>query len=98
MIGYGLWTGALQRLRQVSQFFELGIKPVLKAVCARDESKVQEFALRWGWESAETDWRRLVERPDIDVIDIASPNNTHYESRWRQRRPARSFSCESLWR
>jgi predicted dehydrogenase len=65
--------------RQVSQFFDLDCRPVLKAVCARDGEKAKTFAAQWGYESVETDWRNLVARPDIDVIDIASPNDTHAE-------------------
>ncbi|HSU33799.1 MAG TPA: Gfo/Idh/MocA family oxidoreductase [Bryobacteraceae bacterium] len=65
--------------RQVTQFFDVPYKPVLKAVCARNPERAGQFADNWGYESVETDWRRLVERKDIDVIDIASPNNTHAE-------------------
>src|SRR5262249_59882196 len=51
----------------------------LKAVCARDAAKTKAFADQWGYESTETDWRKLVERKDIDAIDICTPNNTHAE-------------------
>ena len=64
---------------KVGHFFDLEIQPVLKAVCARNRDEVEGFAERWGYESVETDWRALVERDDIDLIDIASPNNTHAE-------------------
>lgn len=63
----------------VNQFFDLDIQPVLKAVCARNPATVAGFADQWGYESTETDWRALVARDDIDVIDIASPNDTHAE-------------------
>jgi predicted dehydrogenase len=65
--------------RQVTQFFDVPYHPVLKAVCARSAERAAQFADTWGYESVETDWRRLVERKDIDLIDIASPNNTHAE-------------------
>jgi predicted dehydrogenase len=64
---------------KVNQFFELEYRPVLKAVCARNSEEVQSFAEQWGYESTETDWRALVARDDIDLIDIASPNDTHAE-------------------
>jgi predicted dehydrogenase len=64
---------------KVNQFFELEYQPVLKAVCARNPEEVQGFAEQWGYESTETDWRTLVARDDIDLIDIASPNDTHAE-------------------
>jgi myo-inositol 2-dehydrogenase/D-chiro-inositol 1-dehydrogenase len=63
--------------RQAPFFFDLAYRPVLKAVCSRDQKKTKTFCDRWGYESFETDWRRLVDRNDIDVIDIASPNDTH---------------------
>jgi predicted dehydrogenase len=65
--------------RQVHQFFELPSQPVLKAICARNRDSAQMFAEKWGYESVETDWRKLVDRSDIDLIDIASPNDTHAE-------------------
>jgi predicted dehydrogenase len=64
---------------KVNQFFELEYQPVLKAVCARNPEEAQGFAEQWGYESTETDWRALVTRDDIDLIDIASPNDTHAE-------------------
>src|SRR3954471_8744073 len=64
---------------KVNQFFDLEYQPVLRAVCARNPEEVQAFAEQWGYASTETDWRALVERDDIDLIDIASPNDTHAE-------------------
>lgn len=63
--------------RQVNQFFDVEYRPELKAVCGRDQTKLDSFAARWGYESVETDWRALISRKDIDLIDIASPNDTH---------------------
>src|SRR5271157_5090486 len=78
MIGYGFMGRThTNAYRKVNQFFKLSHHPVLKAVCARKEDKVKEFAANWGYESVETDWRKLVERKDIDAIDICTPNNTH---------------------
>ncbi len=66
---------------KVGKFFDLGYEPVLKAACARpeDEQKLIPFAENWGWQSTETDWRKMVERDDLDVIDIVAPNNTHHD-------------------
>lgn len=65
---------------RIANFFpELKQKPLLKAVCSRSEDKVRAFAKQWGYESAETDWRALVDRDDIDAIDICTPNDTHAE-------------------
>ena len=64
---------------QVGQFFKLDYEPVLKAVATRSAQGAADFAANWGFESSESDWRRLIERRDIDLIDIASPNDTHAE-------------------
>src|ERR1039458_8069046 len=64
---------------RVNNFFDLDYKPVLKTLCARDPGNARAFAAKWGYESVESDWRKLVRRDDIDLIDIASPNNTHAE-------------------
>ena len=80
LIGYGFMGRAHSNAyRQVNRFFDLSIEPVPYAACGRNEEQVRDFAGRWGWKTVETDWRKMVERDDIDVIDIASPNNTHYE-------------------
>lgn len=80
LIGYGFMGRAHSNAyMKVNKFFDLPYEPVRKAACARKEEKMRPFAENWGWESVETDWRRLVERKDIDVIDICSPNNTHHD-------------------
>jgi len=65
---------------RVANFFPaLEYTPVLKAVCFRNEAKLKGFAEQWGFESTETDWRKMIERKDIDAIDICTPNDTHAE-------------------
>src|SRR5580765_8576443 len=48
--------------RKVNNFFDLAYRPVLKAVCARNAAKVKAFADKWGYESVESDWRKLIDR------------------------------------
>ena len=80
LIGYGFMGRTHSNAyRQAPKFFDLEYEPVLKAACARNEDQVRAFAENWGWESYETDWRKLVARDDIDLIDIGSPNNTHHD-------------------
>ncbi len=80
LVGYGFMGRThSSAFRQTPQFFQPEYEPVLKAICARNAEKAAGFASQWGYESSETDWRKLVERPDIDLIDIASPNDTHHE-------------------
>ncbi len=66
---------------QVSHFFEREHKPVLKACYAReqDRDKLEKFARAWGYESIETDWRKVVERDDIDLVDVCVPNHMHHD-------------------
>jgi predicted dehydrogenase len=80
MVGYGFMGRTHSNaFGKVNQFFDLGYQPVLKAICGRDNDKTHTFANTWGYQSFETDWRKLVARTDIDIIDIASPNDTHAE-------------------
>jgi len=80
LVGYGFMGRTHSNaFLQAPRYFPLPYRPMLKAVAARNRVRVETFAANWGYESAETDWRRLVERKDIDLIDIASPNDTHEE-------------------
>lgn len=63
--------------RQAPTFFPTDTEVELVAACARTEDQVSRFASQWGYAGYETDWRRLVDRDDIDLIDIATPNHTH---------------------
>jgi predicted dehydrogenase len=65
---------------RIKNFFpELQYEPQLKAVCSRNADKVRAFADQWGYESFETDWKKLVARDDIDAVDICTPNDSHAE-------------------
>jgi len=95
MIGYGFMGRAHSNAyRKVNNFFDVEYQPVLKAACARNREKLQEFAERWGWETIETDWRRLIERKDIDLIDIGSPNDTHCEIAIAAAQAGKMVLCE----
>jgi predicted dehydrogenase len=95
LIGYGFMGRAHSNAyAKVNHFFDLGYRPVLKAACARDAGKVKAFADQWGYESVETDWRKLVERTDIDVIDICTPNNTHAEIATAAAKAGKMILCE----
>jgi len=77
-------TGFMARVHShawssVAHFFDTGYRPILKAVAARDAEKVKSFAETWGYERAETDWRKVIEADDIDAIDICVPNDMHAE-------------------
>jgi len=78
MIGYKFMGKAHSNAyRQIGQFFDLPLTPRLKTISGRDKPKVEKMAQRWGWENAVDDWRRIIDDPEIKVVDICSPNNTH---------------------
>jgi len=81
--------------RKVNNFFSLEHKPVLKTICALEpEEKLKAFADSWGFESYETDWRKLIERKDIDQIDICTPNATHKEIVLAAAAAGKNIICE----
>jgi predicted dehydrogenase len=95
LVGYGFMGRTHSNaFLQAPRFFELPYRPVLKAVAARNADRVKTFAANWGYESYETDWRTLIDRKDIDVIDIASPNDTHREIAVAAARAGKMVMCE----
>jgi len=95
MIGYGFMGRAHSNaFRKVRNFFPGEHQPVLKAACGRDAAKTKAFADTWGYESVETDWRMLIERADIDLIDIAAPNNVHAEIALAAAKAGKMILCE----
>jgi len=95
LVGYGFMGRTHSNaFSNVNHFFALMIRPVLKAICARDEARAKAFAAQWGYASVETDWRALVARKDIDLIDIASPNDTHAEIAIAAAAAGKSVMCE----
>ena len=75
-------------------FFDVEAMPVMKVACGRHEEPLKDFADRWGWEEIETDWRKMVARDDIDIIDIASPQNTHHEIAVAAAKAGKHIFCE----
>jgi myo-inositol 2-dehydrogenase/D-chiro-inositol 1-dehydrogenase len=95
LVGYGFMGRTHSNaFRQAPKFFSLPFQPVLKAVAARNAERVKAFATNWGYDSHETDWRALVDRKDIDVIDIASPNDTHREIAIAAAKAGKMVMCE----
>ena len=95
LVGYGFMGRTHSNaLGKVNNFFDVPYRPVLKKVCARNPERAQQFADTWGFEGIETDWRRMVESPEIDLIDIASPNDTHAEIAIAAARAGKMVLCE----
>ncbi|HET7577674.1 MAG TPA: Gfo/Idh/MocA family oxidoreductase [Bacillales bacterium] len=95
MIGYQFMGKAhTHAYRDVPFYFGGEAKPVLQAIAGRREEAVKKAADEMGWASYETDWRRLIEREDIDLIDIVTPNNTHAEMAIAAAEAGKHVICE----
>ena len=80
MVGYAFMGRAhSQAWRTVGHVFDLPLTPRLAAICGRDRSAVAAAAAKLGWAAWETDWKRLVDRDDVELVDVSSPGSTHAE-------------------
>src|SRR3954470_4960892 len=78
LIGYKFMGKAHSNAwRQVSSFFNAPFEPVLKVICGREEAGVKDAADRFGWQEYSTSWEKVIERPDIDIVDICAPGDMH---------------------
>ena len=95
LVGYGFMGRTHSNAyKRVNDFFDVPYRPILKAVCGRTAQGAKAFAEQWGYESTETDWRKLIERKDIDAIDICTPNNTHAEIALAAAAAGKMILCE----
>ncbi|NOU67107.1 gfo/Idh/MocA family oxidoreductase [Paenibacillus sp. LMG 31461] len=95
MIGYKFMGKAHSHAyRDLPFYFDTDIEPVLQTIVGRDEANVKRAADKFGWLSYETDWRRLIERGDIDVIDIGTPNHLHAEIAIAAAQAGKHIICE----
>ena len=80
MIGHGFMGAAhSQGWRVAPRFFDLPVEPEMTVVVGRDADKTAAAARKWGWRESATDWREVIARDDIDVVDIVTPGDTHAE-------------------
>jgi len=95
MIGYGFMGRAHSNAyKRLNDFFPVEHRPVLKAVAARKADKARAFAAVWGYERVETDWRKVVEAADIDLIDICAPNDAHRDIALAAAKAGKMVLCE----
>ena len=96
MIGYGFMGRAhTNAYKRVADFFpELQYKPVLQAVCGRNKENATAFANQWGYASVETDYNALLDRDDIDAVDICVPNDRHREIALAAAAKGKMILCE----
>lgn len=95
MVGYAFMGAAHSHAwRTAHRFFDLPLTPELTAIAGRNRSAVAQAAEQMGWASIETDWRTLIERDDIDLIDICTPGNTHAEIAIAALKAGKHVLCE----
>ncbi|MCS7180664.1 MAG: Gfo/Idh/MocA family oxidoreductase [bacterium] len=80
--------------KNVSIFFDLPVKPIMKVICGRTEKAVSQAKEKFGWCEYETDWKKVVERKDIDLIDITTPPNAHKEIAIQAAKNGKIVFCE----
>ncbi|MFL6294233.1 MAG: Gfo/Idh/MocA family protein [Actinomycetes bacterium] len=95
MVGYAFMGRAhSQAWRNVASFFDLPLRPRMAAICGRDQAAVAAAATRLGWPAWETDWKRLVQRDDVDLVDVCTPGSSHAEISIAALEAGRHVLCE----
>jgi predicted dehydrogenase len=95
LIGYGFMGRTHSNAYcKVNHFFDLAYEPELKVVCGLDADVAKTFAENWGYQSSTTDWKKVIEDNDIDLVDICVPNNMHAEIAIAAAKAGKSILCE----
>ena len=95
LIGYAFMGKAHSNAwRQVSAFFSPRLIPKMKVLCGRTRTAVEAAAHRYGWEQAGTDWREVIARDDIDLVDVSTPGDSHAEIAIAAARAGKAVFCE----
>jgi predicted dehydrogenase len=95
MIGHGFMGRAHSNaFDQVGHFFDTPYKLRLRVICGRDRARLEPMAAQWGWEEVESDWQKVVSRPDIQIVDIATPNALHAPIAIAAARAGKIVLCE----
>jgi len=95
LIGYNFMGEAHSNAwRQAPRFFNLPANVRLKTICGRNRAAVKKAAKKLGWENAQTDWRRVIDDSEIDVVDICTPNDTHCEIAIAAAQAGKAILCE----
>jgi len=79
---------------KAAKFFDLPRLPVMYTIAARNLEETQAFADRWGWQHASDDWRAMVDDPEIDLVDIGTPNHVHHEQALAALEAGKHVACE----
>ncbi|MCE9592207.1 MAG: Gfo/Idh/MocA family oxidoreductase [Planctomycetes bacterium] len=79
---------------KVAKFFDLPLEPVMHTIAARDAEDLKKFAPRWGWHHWTTDWREVIDNPEIDLVDVSTPNHVHKEQAIAALEAGKHVACE----
>ena len=79
---------------KVAKFFDVPLEPVMHSVVARNAEETKAFADRWGWQNNSTDLNAVVTNPEIDLVDIVTPNNVHAENAIAALEAGKHVACE----
>lgn len=95
LIGYQFMGKAHSNAyRQVNHFFDLPVEVNMHTICGRNETALKAAAEQYGWKNTETDWRKVIENPEIDIIDVSTPGNTHAEIAIAAAKAGKAVFCE----
>ena len=79
---------------QVEHFYDSPYRIRRKVICGRDQSALAAMASRWGWEETATDWRAVIDRSDVDAVDVSLPNHLHAEVATAAAEAGKIVMCE----
>ncbi|MEO6969821.1 MAG: Gfo/Idh/MocA family oxidoreductase, partial [Chthoniobacterales bacterium] len=95
LIGHGFMGQAHSNAwRQAPRFFDLPADVVLRTICGRNARALKKSAAQFGWEKCATDWRAVINDPEIDLIDITTPNDSHCEIALAAAAAGKAILCE----
>ena len=95
LIGYAFMGKAHSNAwRQVAPFFSPRLTPRLKVICGRNAANVEAAARTYGWDESSTDWREVVRRKDIDIVDVSTPGDSHAEIAIAAAKAGKAVICE----
>jgi predicted dehydrogenase len=95
LIGYAFMGRAHSNAyRQVTPFFSPSLTPRMKVLCGRSAAQVEQAARQYGWQETATSWHDVVERRDIDLVDIVTPGDSHHDIAVAAARAGKAVFCE----
>ncbi len=95
LIGYNFMGKAHSNAwRQAGRFFDLPAEIELRTLCGRSPAGVKTAAAKFGWARTSTDWREVVSDPEIDIVDICTPNDAHSEIAIEAAKQGKAIVCE----